>query len=140
MLQAILNMSWRKHPSKQQLYGHQLPITKTIKIRRARHAGHCWRSWDELIGDVLLWTPSHGRAKAGRPAQTYIYLCADTVCSLEEQPEVIDNKEVWWESQKYPCYYREMMMTESIESTFIWKSNHCEDSKNFIDNQRVKLQ
>ena len=44
-------------------YGHLLPVTKTIKIRRTRHAGHCWRSSDELISDVLLWTPSHGRGK-----------------------------------------------------------------------------
>ena len=65
MLRAILNRSWRQHPTKHQLYGHLPPITKTIKIRRTRHAGHCWRSRDELISDVLLWTPSHGRAKAG---------------------------------------------------------------------------
>ena len=44
------------------------PITKTIRVRRTRHAGHCWRSRDELISDVLLWTPTYGRAKAGRPA------------------------------------------------------------------------
>ena len=30
MLRAILNKSWRKHPTKQQLYGHLPPITKTI--------------------------------------------------------------------------------------------------------------
>ena len=33
------------------------PITKTIQVRRARHVGHCWRSRDELISDVFLWTP-----------------------------------------------------------------------------------
>ena len=71
MLRAILNKSWRQHPTKQQLYGHLPPITKSIKVRRTRHAGHCW-SRDELIRYVLLWTPSHGRAKAGRPARTYI--------------------------------------------------------------------
>ena len=65
MLRAILNRSWRQHPTKLQLYGHLPPITKTIQIRRTRHAGHCWRTRDELISDVLLWTPSHGRAKAG---------------------------------------------------------------------------
>ena len=42
------------------------------KIRWTRHTGHCWRSRDELISDVLLWTPSHGREKAGQPARTYI--------------------------------------------------------------------
>ena len=34
-----------------------------------RHAGHCWRSRDELIRDVLLWTHKYGCAKAGRPAR-----------------------------------------------------------------------
>ena len=53
MLRAILNKSWRQHLTKQQLYGHLPPITKTIKVRRTRHAGHCWRSRDELISDVL---------------------------------------------------------------------------------------
>ena len=59
MLWTILNKSWRQHPIKQQLYGHLPPITKTIKVRWNRHVGHCWRSKDELISDVLLWTPSH---------------------------------------------------------------------------------
>ena len=63
MLRAILNKSWRQHPTMQYLYGHLPPITKTIKIRRTRHAGHCWRSRDELISDVLQWTPSHGQVK-----------------------------------------------------------------------------
>ena len=85
MLRAILNKSWRQHRTKQQLYGHLPPITKTIKIRRTRHAGHCWRSRDEFVSDVLLWTPAHGRAKARRPARTYIQqLCADTGCSPED--------------------------------------------------------
>ena len=56
MLRTILNKSWRQQPTKQQLYGHLPPITKTMKVRRTRHAGHCWRSRDELIRDVLLWT------------------------------------------------------------------------------------
>ena len=63
MLRAILNKSWRQHPTRHQLYGHLPPITKTIQVRRTWHAGHCWRSRDELISDVLLWTPTHGRAK-----------------------------------------------------------------------------
>ena len=41
MLRAILNKSLRQHPTKQQLYGHLPPITKTVKIKRTRHAGHC---------------------------------------------------------------------------------------------------
>ena len=57
MLRAILNKSWRQHSTRHQLYGHLPPITKTIQVRQTRHAGHYWRSRDELISDVLLWTP-----------------------------------------------------------------------------------
>ena len=65
MLRAILNKSWRQHPTRHQQYGHLPPITKTIQARRTRHAGHCWRSRDELISEVLLCTLTYGRAKAG---------------------------------------------------------------------------
>ena len=81
-----------------QLYGQLPPITKTIQVRRTRHAGHCWRSKDELISDVLQWTPTHGRAKAGRPAQTYIQqLCEDTGCNPEDLPKAMNDREKWRE-------------------------------------------
>ena len=82
---------------KHQLYGYLPPITKTIKFRRTRHAGYCWRSRDELISDLLQWTPSHGRAKSGRQARTNIQqLCEDTGCSPEDLLEVMNDRE-WGE-------------------------------------------
>ena len=72
MLRAILNKSWCQHPTRHWLYDHLPPITKTIQVRRTRHAGHCWKSRDKLISDVHLWTPTYVRAKAGRPARSYI--------------------------------------------------------------------
>ena len=98
MLRAILNKSWRQHPTRHQQYGHLPPITKTIQVRRTRHAGHCWRSRDELISDVLLWTPTYGRVKAGRPARTYIQqLCEDTGYNPEDLPEAMNDREKWRE-------------------------------------------
>ena len=98
MLGAILNKSWRQHPTRHQLYGHLPPITKTIQVRRTRHAGHCWRNTDELISDVLLWTPTYGRAKAGWPARTYIQQrCEDTGCSPIDLPEAMNDREKWQE-------------------------------------------
>ena len=97
MLRSILNKSWWQHPTRHQIYCHLPPITKTIQVRRTRHAGHCWRS-DVLISDVLLWTPTYGRAEAGRPAQTYIQqLCEDTGCSPEDLPEAMKDREMWRE-------------------------------------------
>ena len=54
MLRAILNKSRRQQRTRYQPYVHLPPIMKTIQVRRNRHAGHCWRSRDELISDVLL--------------------------------------------------------------------------------------
>ena len=86
----------QQHPTRHQLYGHLPSITKTIQVRRTRHAGHSWRSRDELISDVLLWTPTYGRA--GRPARTYIQqLCEDTGCSPEDLPEAMNDREKWRE-------------------------------------------
>ena len=46
------------------------------------------------ISDVLLWTPTHGRAKAGRPARTYIQqLCEDTGCCPEDLPRAMNDRE-----------------------------------------------
>ena len=85
-------------PPKHQLYGHLPSITKTIQVRRTRHVGHCWRSRDELISDILLWTPTYGRKKAGRRAQTYIQqLYEDMGFSSEDLPEAINDREKWRE-------------------------------------------
>ena len=98
MLRAILNKSWQHHPTRHQLYGYLPPITKTIQVRRIRHARHYWRSRDELISDVLLWAPTYGRAKAGRPARTYIQeLCEDTGYCPEDLPEAMNDQEKWRE-------------------------------------------
>ena len=95
MLRAILNKSWRQHPTRHQLYGHLPPITKTIQVRRTRHAGPCWRSRDELISDVLLWTP---HIWPGESRTTYIQqVCEDTECSPEDLLEAMNDREKWRE-------------------------------------------
>ena len=116
MLGAILNKSWYQHPTKQQLYGHLQPITKTIKVRWNRQAGHCWRSKDELMSNILLRTPSYWRAKVGRLTIPYIQqLCVDTGCSIENLPKAMDRdgwpervREIradgvtwWWHDENY---------------------------------------
>ena len=122
MLRAILNKSWRQHPTKSQLYGHLPPITKTIKVRRTRHAGHCWRSRDELISDVFPWTPSYDRTKAGRPVRTNIQqLCEDTGCCPEDLPEAMNDREEWWERVRHIQHDMMIMMM------MIWKENEWDN-------------
>ena len=118
MLRAILNKSWRQHPTRHKLYSHLPPISKTIQVRRTRHAGHCWRSKVELISDVLLWTPTYGRAKAGRPSRTYIQrLCEDTGCSPEDLQEAMNDREKWRERVRD---------IRAGGTTWWWWLEHCE--------------
>ena len=69
MLRAILNKSWRQHSTKPQLYGHLPLITKTIKVRRTRYTGHCWRSrgqahkWCTPM-DPVIWLNKSGTTKS----------------------------------------------------------------------------
>ena len=47
---------------------------------------------------ILLWTPTYGQTKAGRPARTYIQqLCEDTGCSPEDLLEAMNDREEWRE-------------------------------------------
>ena len=96
MLRAILNKSWWQHPTRHQLYGHLPPITKTIQVRRTRHAGHCWRSRDELIRDVLLWTPHTWLCKS-RTTSTNIHSAAMWGCCPEDLPRAMNDREEWRE-------------------------------------------
>ena len=122
------------------------PITKTIQVRRARHAGHCWRSRGELIRDVLLWTPTHGRSKAGRPARTYIQqLSEDTGCCPEDLPRAMNDREesrervrdiratsaIWW-WYIYIYIYRERgRILYKISRKFLYATNRDRDRERF---------
>ena len=103
---------WKKKkqpPKTKQLYVHLQPISKTIKIRQSRHAGHCWRSKYELISDVLLWKTSHGRVIVGRQQ-----LCTDTGCSLEDLLGATNDRNEWREREREShgnqCKQRDLIM------------------------------
>ena len=71
------------------------PSRKLSKLDEPGTVGHCWRSRDEFISDVLLRNPSHGYEKVGRPARTYIQqLCADTRCSPDDLLKSKEDREV----------------------------------------------
>ena len=81
-----------------QLPGHAIFFKFLVSVINHYHINRCWRSRDELIRDVLLWTPTHGHAKAGRPARTYIQqLCEDTGCCPEDLPRAMNDWEEWRE-------------------------------------------
>ena len=96
MLRAILNISWKEHPTKIRLYGNIPPLTSIIRIRRKRFAGHCYRSEEEIVKNVLLWTPNHGTTKIGQPRKTYVkQLCDDTGLMTEKLKKSMKDRMTW---------------------------------------------
>ena len=63
--------------TKQQLYGHLLPISQTIQVKRTRYTGYNWESKNKLINDDNQWTPTRGHTSTDRPAKK-LQLCANT--------------------------------------------------------------
>ena len=61
-------------------------VSKKIRDRRLRFAGHCCRSMEESISRLLLWRPKHGKKKDGGPTITYTDLLQQDI--RLETPEV----------------------------------------------------
>ena len=96
MLRAVLNKSWKQHPNNKELYGNIPKISDTIRERRTRFAGHCWRSKSELVSDLLLWTPKHGHTTVGRPHKTYIdQLAQDAGMQIQDLKNAMEDRNVW---------------------------------------------
>ena len=54
MLRAILNKSWRDHPTHTELYGNIPIISHLIRERRIRYACHCYRSGKEIMSIHIM--------------------------------------------------------------------------------------
>ena len=68
----------------------------TIHIRKTRFTCHCYRSEEEIIKDVLLWTPNHRTKKLERPRKTYVkQLCEDTDLTIEELKTEMKDRLTW---------------------------------------------
>ena len=53
-------------------------------------------SKEEVIADVLLWKPKHGKRSQGRRRKTYTdQLLDDTGCRLEELPDAMEDRVGW---------------------------------------------
>ena len=94
LLRAAINVSWRQHLTNKELYGNLPKVTDTIKERRLRFSGHCWRSKEEVVHKLLLWEPRHGRRRRGRPPRTFInQLCDDTGLEKEDLEKAMENRD-----------------------------------------------
>ena len=65
LLRRVLNVSWRDHVSNQELYGNLPSLSSTIRQRRLRFVGHCFRAENQPVTGLLFWSPSQGKRGQG---------------------------------------------------------------------------
>lgn len=97
MLRKALNVHWSSHTSNAELYGKLPSIDAKIAERRLRLAGHCHRHPELSTQKLLLWEPTHGTRRRGRPRTTYINtLLRDTgVTSTHDITSLMEDRAVW---------------------------------------------
>ena len=93
MPRVVKSMIWQKRSTNQVLYAGIARISTTIRQRRLRFSGHCWRSENEVVSDLVLWEPKHGKRSVGGQARTFVDLLeADTGVPRDCLPAVMDDR------------------------------------------------
>ena len=97
MLRAAMNIDWRDHVSNQDLYGELPRISDRVAWRRLGLAGHCHRHPEIPAHHLILWEPTHGSCRQGRPANTYVdTLKRDSgAANTDELVSCMNNRHDW---------------------------------------------
>ena len=97
LLRRALNVSWKDHVSNHDLYGDLPLLSATIKQRRLRFAGHCFRAEDQPISKLLFWSPSQGKRGRGAGIKTYSKLLKEDtgLASEKEIQDLMKNRTLW---------------------------------------------
>ena len=74
MLRVVKNVTWQKRIINEVLSVGLPRVSTTIRERRLRFSGHCWKSKNEVVSDLVLWEPKHGIRNVGGQAHTLILL------------------------------------------------------------------
>ena len=57
LVRKALNIHWSQHMNNKVLYGDLSKLSAKNRQRRMCFAGHCYRSKDERVSVIVLWTP-----------------------------------------------------------------------------------
>ena len=66
ILRMILNVNWSQKVTNEVQHGAIEKISRKIRRRFLKFAGHCLCRDDEVVSDLVLWEPTHGTRIRGR--------------------------------------------------------------------------
>ena len=92
----VLNIHWKNTIKNEILYGALELLSNIIRRRRLKFAGHCIRREDEVVSDMVLWQPTNGTRRRGRPPDSYIKtLERNTGLRENDLRAAMMNRDVW---------------------------------------------
>jgi hypothetical protein len=94
LLMRVKNISWKRHPTKQQIYNKLPPVSQIIRRRRVQFAGHCFRASNEMASKFVLWKPK----SIGRKGCKLTYpdvIASDTGIDLNDLGKAMGDRNVW---------------------------------------------
>ena len=90
----VKNLSWKKHPTLNQIYGNLVPASTLVRQRRKQFAGHYQRASIEIISSLILWKPQADGRK-GRKITFPDVISRDTGIRPEELKTAMEDRDIW---------------------------------------------
>ena len=92
-----MNIHWSSKTTNKELYGKLPAVSDKIASRRLQLAGHCQRHPELAAHSLILWEPTHGHRRRGRPAMTFVdTLKRDTGASeTSELATLMADRRIW---------------------------------------------
>ena len=93
-----------KFPSIHQALQTRLKPWLSTRFESLNYACHSVRAEQQPCNKLVLWRPTHGRARQGRPCESYInMLVKDTNLAGEDLPNAMRDRQIWrvWRERCY---------------------------------------
>ena len=88
------NLSWKKHPTLNQIYGNLVPPSTLVRQLRTQFAGHRQRASNEIISSLIRWKPQAAGRK-GRKIAFPDVISRDTGIRPGELKSAMEDMDVW---------------------------------------------
>ena len=96
LLRRALNVDYQQHMTNEALCQDLPRLSEVARDRRLKFTGHCVRAEQQPCSKLVLWRPTHGRARQGRPRKSYIdVLVEDTTFAVQDLPNAMRDRKIW---------------------------------------------
>ena len=80
LVMRVKCLSWKHHPTREQIYDDLPPVSKLVQSRRGQFAAHCFRASDEVVSSLVLWKPLPNGTR--RRNFTFLMSSVETLASV----------------------------------------------------------